>query len=545
MSAAERAELSRVKPKTVPQIALTAGDGGDLPAAVPLVEDHGADDTPAAVPGTSPETAPATPPAGPGTEHPEHKPVLSDEVEETHRRLRPEIGPRGESLNTDSSAALEAAIEKGQKDTAQQAAEAEAKALKDRAAVDKETAEKKTKGEKPATPTAEPAPAAAPAVPAEGTVAAPVEEEISDEELMQFLKPKAQQKILRRMRELKDVKEKLAAEEKKNKELAEKALAPEGDPKAKEELENLRTEAARLRRHLELESDPEITTKFDEPVAKAEATIADLLKNNNLSEHSLKTVQQAGGFAAFSHSDAKIPMVIDGETQEMPASAVAKIWEESLKLDDRALLQAKLGEIATTREAKKAFIAAEKAKAKEYFTKKAETAKKEQETVASASQKIKDDYDAWAAKTVKEDWLQDKPLPDHPTEEDKKTIAEYNQYTKEMRDMITGVDRIKSVKDFQEIVLSAAQFHHVRRDTGAEIRALKKQLADKDAELETLRSGLSTTGRKGSIRTAAAKPKEETKPKTSDPRMVDSVKALEDAMEAADRARTAGAEETE
>ena len=516
----EAAEIFRGKPKgPAPQIIITPPVGSDA-----LAEDHSPDDAPASVSGTSAAVpAPAKPtPAPAGVEIPEHKPELREEVTETRQRLRPEQGPDGKALF--GGEALEAAIDAGEK------AEAEKAAADAKAKLAKEAAEEAAAGTKPEVD--KPEAVAVDAV--KPTVAVPVDAEASDEALIEGLKPNSQRKIRLRMAKLREVETKLADAEKKIHELSEKALAPEGDPKAKEELETLRATTARLTRLYELEKDPEIAEKFDKPSEDAELAIADLLKNHGIGEPTLNLVKEMGGFAAFSRSTKTFSVTVDGETRDMTAQEMADNWTKRMGVGDTALLQDKLNTQTHAREGKKAFVETETKKAREFY------AKQEADKQAFVK-KVTDEYDAWAVKAVAIDALKEVPVPADATEPEKKEILRQNEYRKQIREIPGSIKNFKTVADLQQLVSESMQFHIGRIDLvklRAELEAAKELLAERDAELAKVREGLSTTGKSGSIRPGAGGPPREKEPKKVDPRTVNSADALDEAIE---KAQGAGA----
>ena len=526
-SDAEATEILRGKPKgSVPQITVPPA-GADA-----LAEDRSPDDAPASASGAPAAVPapgkPAIPPAGAGSEVPEHKPELHDEVTETLHRLRPEQGPDGKALF--GGDALEAAIDAGEKAEAEKAvADIKAKIAKEAAEkasdAKPESSEGKPDADKPAVDVAKPA------------VAVPVDTEASDEALIEGLKPNSQRKIRLRMAKLREVETKLADAEKKIHELSEKTLAPGGDPKAAEELETLRATAARLTRIHELESDPEIKEKFDKPAEEAELAIIDLLKNHNIGEPTLNLVKEMGGFAAFSKSTKKFSVTVDGEERDMTAAEMAKNWTERMGVGDTALLQDKLNAQTHAREGKKAFVETETKKAREYYTK--------QETDRQAFiKKVKDEYDAWAAKAIAVDNLKEQPVPENATEPEKKEILRQNEYRKQIRAIPASIQNFKTVADLQQLVSESMQFHIGRIDLvnlRAQLEVAKELIAERDAELVKVREGMSTTGKTGSIRPSAGGPPREPEAKKVDPRTVNSADALEAAIEKGQREADANA----
>jgi hypothetical protein len=524
----EAAEILRGKVRSpAPQI-IAPASGSDA-----LSEDRSPDDAPAmtGVPAAPPPDKPTIPPADAGKKPaeatPTPEPEVHEEVTESRRRLRPEQGPDGKALF--GGDALEAAIDAGEKAEAEKAA-ADIKAKLEKEAADKKASDEATAagGRKPDADKPDADTAAAAAKPA---VAVPVDTEASDEALIEGLKPNSQRKIRLRMAKLREVETKLADAEKKIQELSEKTLAPEGDPKAKEELETLRATAARLTRLHELEADPEIKEKFDKPADEAELAIIDLLKNHGIGEPTLNLVKEIGGFAAFSKSTKKFSVTVDGEDRDMTAAEMAKNWTERMGVGDTALLQDKLNTQTHAREGKKAFVEAETKKAREYYTK--QDADKQ-----AFIKKVNDDYDAWAAKAVAIDSLKDKPIPADASEAEKKELTRQNEYRKQIREIPGSIKKFKTLADLQQMVSESMQFHIVRIDLvtlRAELEAAKELLADRDAELVKVREGLSTTGKSGSIRPGAGGPPREKEAKKVDPRTVNSADALEAAIEKGQR----------
>ena len=253
------------------------------------------------------------------------------------------------------------------------------------------------------------------------TEATPVEEpEASEEELLQFLKPKAARRFRKILARTKELEAKDTENAAKIKELSEKASAPQGDPKATEELNKLREEVTKFRRQYEIDSDPEVRTRFDAPVEQAETDITSVLKNYGFRDETFKAIKDEGGFAAFSRSKNKLTL---GDGREVTCAELTREWLQGMTPGDSTYVTAKMAHQFESIDAKKRFVAEEKASAAEHFKKIASDRANQGTQALESAKKAQDQYKAWSDGIKKSKEFQDHDVPDSATPAEKEKAA--------------------------------------------------------------------------------------------------------------------------
>lgn len=318
------------------------------------------------------------------------------------------------------------------------------------------------------------------------------------------------------------------AEDKKNKEavakiqaeLAEARKAPQTAANAEEvakikaDLEAAKTEATRLRRRYDWDNDTEAKAKYREPIAVAEKAVEEALRKNKFGDAILNAIKEAGGFAAFSRSQATYPIeVIDPDTNEKKvvnytAAELARSWVARLPIADAELIRQSVGRQELLQNEEKAAIAKAQEEAKGYYENQTKAQREAQAANEATLKKHAEEYSAWRAKTEGEtEWLKDRPVPENATPDQAKQIEEFNLAQKELRE---GLEKHPT---------NALEYGQLKLDA-AESRHLKRTMAEKDAEIERLTAELKrksaaqkTTGKGGSLLVKDGhKPDEEKKP---------------------------------
>lgn len=273
---------------------------------------------------------------------------------------------------------------------------------------------------------------------------------------------------------------------------------PEELQKLKTEHETAQGELMRLRRLHEIEKDPEFTTKYREPVKHAEKVIEDTLKKYNFSDGTLKAIANEGGFGAFSASNKTFTVQeADPENPDQTrpvvrtAAELARTWLASLPVQDSEAIRATIGKQALLRSEETAAIQKAQEEAKGYFENQTKAQREASEKAQQAQQQTMKEYSEWLKQAEEgTEFLKDRPVPESATEEQKAQIADYNEFSKQLRDRLRKDPT--NAKEYGELKLEAAEAHHLRRTLGekdAEIAALKEQLTKTKGAMRTTPKG--------------------------------------------------------
>lgn len=271
--------------------------------------------------------------------------------------------------------------------------------------------------------------------------------------------------------------------------------------KLREEHQKLQDEATRLRRRYDWDNDTETKAKYREPIAAADKSIEEALKKNGYGDATLKAIKDAGGFGAFSRSQATYPIeVADAEAEggkkivHYRASDLARSFLSRMDVADAELVRQSLGRQELLQSEEKAAIQKAQDDAKNFYEGQTKAQREAQTANDAAIKKHADEYATWSAKTEQEtEWLKDRPVPDNASDEQKAQIEEYNKTQKELREGLKV--HPKTALEYGQMKLEAAESRH-----------LKRTMAEKDAEIERLTAELKrksaaqkTTGKGGSL----------------------------------------------
>jgi len=304
----------------------------------------------------------------------------------------------------------------------------------------------------------------------------------------------------------------LAEKEAIIKELQTKTATSQGSEeltKMKDELENTRKDLLRYRRRYDLDSDPEVKSKFEEPVIQAEGTIKEVLNKYQLGEPTLNEIEKAGGFSEFSKSG-KIYTIKEADANgdivsvQKTASDLVKAWLNAMPVGDAEEIRSAMTRQSMTRAEKKRFFEKETAEADKYFKGQEEQRTKFQQEQESNLEKTRKEYGDWAENQIKsKDWLKDKEIPSGATQDQKKQIDEQNEFTKQLRTMIKNPPT-NSADKVKEILLGGVEAHHLRKENGAQAAKIKAL----EAELSKFKNGTRTTPKEGSLLSSSRKNEE-------------------------------------
>lgn len=271
--------------------------------------------------------------------------------------------------------------------------------------------------------------------------------------------------------------------------------------KLRDEHKALQDEATRLRRRYDWDNDTEAKAKYREPIAAADKAIEDAFKKNGFGEPTLKAIKEAGGFAAFSRSQATYPIeVVDAEAEggkkivNYTAAELARAWLTRMPIADAELVRQSVGRQEMLQNEEKSAIAKAQDDAKNYYEGQTKAQREATDRQAAETKRHADEYSAWQTKTESEtDWLKDRPIPDDATPEVRSQIEEYNKTQTELRDGLKK--HPTNALEYGKLKLDAARSRH-----------LERTMADKDAEIERLTAELKkksaaqkTTGKGGSL----------------------------------------------
>lgn len=295
------------------------------------------------------------------------------------------------------------------------------------------------------------------------------------------------------------------------------AVAPEEVTKLREEAANAAKEAARYRRMVEVEKDPEIIAKYDEPTKQMDESIKGILKQYNLGEFTLKAVEAEGGFGAFSRSGRVFPVTVrdpDNEngtiTVKKTAAELSREWLNAMAVADAEAVKAALGKQQLLQSEKAAAKQTMAAEASQFYENQTKAQREAQAAAQSAQEKAGKDYDEWVKKTESEaDFLKDKAVPEGASEAERNAVAEYNEFNKQLRASLKR--HPTNAAEYGQLKLEAAEAHHMRRvmgDKDAEIAALKEQLS-------RAKGAMRTTSKGGSLLKGDGKPEKQAN--TGDP----------------------------
>ena len=324
--------------------------------------------------------------------------------------------------------------------------------------------------------------------------AAEEEQPVTDAEIEQAINdPKISKRHQKRMQflanEAKTAKEKLAA--------AEAKPATDANEAKVKELENAKKEAdqelIRYRRRYSLESEPELK-KFDEIAVKAEDAINSRLKENGISDATLKLIKDMGGFEGFSRSTKTFQINTADGAQTVTAAQLAKQWLNDMNVADAEHIRAKLAERINASDSKKRRAEELSADAEGWFKGQQEAYEKQ----VADSQRIAIDYRNSYEKKIDE-WvssqpgLKDKVVPANATADERKEIEDYNKHNSGVKALVKAAVAPTSVEDHVAIVRQAAE----ALITGRDLKAAQKEIASLKQQLEKVQKGVSTTQKSG------------------------------------------------
>lgn len=301
------------------------------------------------------------------------------------------------------------------------------------------------------------------------------------------------------------------------------------DPKTDEAIKKQLDELSMYRRRYELDTDPEVKTKFEGRVEAAEQSIVDVLKKRGAGEALLKTIKEEGGWSGFASSNRQITLPDgDGGTKQVPAAEVADAILQGFPLGERKAVEAAMMEQAQTKRERERFFKEEQSKANDYFKQREEEAKKGSVAQQQQVEEAKKVIDNYQKALLESEWLKDKEIPANATPAQKAEAEEFNKYNGQLKSLVSSALNVRDLNGMLGLVQDSVLYYNERRTTAMlkrENEQLKKELASKGDELTKFKKASGSVPRGGSIAVAP----------TSDDRTPKKARTLEEAFQALER----------
>jgi len=364
------------------------------------------------------------------------------------------------------------------------------------------------------------------------------EKPVTDEEIQQTINdPGISKRHQKRMVHLANRAKEL---ERKLSEVEAKPQSDANDAKIKELEQRAATadsELTRYRHRYALEQEPELK-QFEERAVQAEASIHGKLKEAGLSDGTIKLIQDAGGFDAFSRSTRQFVVKErdeDGNDVDVPitAASLAKKWLNDMNVGDSEYIRSKMKEKFEAFDSKKRKAEELSSQSEQWF----KDQQASQQRLIEDQQKLAEGYRSGYEREIT-DWekqqepLKDKQISPTATESERNGIEAYNNHNAGVRAMLKMAVAPTSLSDHVAVVKEAASALLLRRDN----TALKKQLVEATEKLERLQKATTTTGKAGGSSLARGPAKGPDK-SASGQLAVSATASLQEAME---RLRTGG-----
>jgi len=321
----------------------------------------------------------------------------------------------------------------------------------------------------------------------------------SEEEDLHYYKPDTAKRIkffISETKRLTSEKEAVTKELEEAKKAPKTAVNVEEVTKLREEYQKTHDELTKFRRRYEVDNDPEFQAKYNEPVAAVEKNIENIFRKYKLDDATMKVIKDEGGFASFSSSRKTYPVQEPDQdnpgefkTVHKTASQLFNGWVNGGSMDvvDAENIKASLGKQQLIKSEAQAAMQKAQDDAKVHFENMSAEKQKAQDELDASNKVIADGYKQWQKEIeTNTEWLKQKPIPETASEEEKKALAEENEFSKQLRD---GLDKHpKDAKDYAKLQFDAAEGNHLRRT-----------MAQRDAQIERLTAALAK--QKGAMKT--------------------------------------------
>lgn len=272
------------------------------------------------------------------------------------------------------------------------------------------------------------------------------------------------------------------------------------DPVTEEAVKKQIEELGMFKRRYQLESDPEVKTKFDSRVESAEASITDTLKRRGLADSWITAIKEEGGWNKFADSS-RVFSLAEGKTAT--AQEIAEMVLQNLPLGERKNVEAAMMEQVQTKREKDRFFKEEQEKATEFFKKQDEEVKKQQQSYQASVQELAGKVQVFEKQVLEtNDWMKEKEVPGDATAEQKLSIQEDNKYAKQLQGLLKKTLASRDVNESLEVIYDSMRYYNELRNN-AKMRAenvrLAQQLAAKQAEIDRYKTGGRTVTKPGSL----------------------------------------------
>lgn len=296
------------------------------------------------------------------------------------------------------------------------------------------------------------------------------------------------------------------------------------DPKTEEEIKQQLDELVQYRRRYALETDPQVSAKFDGRIKGADEVIYNTLTKAGAGDELLNLIKEEGGWTKFSDSGKIIPLK-GGDKQT--AAELAQTILNQLSYSSRRAIDAAMIDQMHAKQEKERFFNEETSKAKQYFEQQ-ELQRKQQQEAQEKNVKEGREYIANFEKELRSsEFMQEKTVPGNATPEQRAAIEEHNQWAKQTNAELVKYSNSKTLPEIMAVVKDAVLYHNERRQHAIAL-AKVKQL---EAQLLAVKNAGRTT-KAGSIAAGSTTPP---------PRQAPKVLTLDERVEAMERGETVDA----
>ena len=276
------------------------------------------------------------------------------------------------------------------------------------------------------------------------------------------------------------------------------------DPATSEAVKTQLDELRMFKRKYELDSDPELKTRFDSRVEYAEKGITEILAARQASPALLKLISNEGGWTKFSSSTSPVSVRgADGNSTTITATEAAENILSALPMVDRKRLESAMMEQIQIERDKKRFIEDETKRANEFFSEREEQSKKQTEVQKKSIEdagRLIEEFKTTAI--AQRDWLKQEDIPASATQDQKSEIEDSNAYKKQLAALLKKNLEVRDVPSMLGVVEDSVAYYAERRKTARltdEVSRLKNEVESSRKALDKFKSASKTTVRSGSI----------------------------------------------
>lgn len=301
--------------------------------------------------------------------------------------------------------------------------------------------------------------------------------------------PRFKKRMERIKKKLEEQQEQLKREyEARLAEMEAKAKAQPEQPAGPAPTDEERKELLMLRRKYQLDSDPDIKQRYDEPLKANHDKVKSILAKNGMPEESIAYIEKMGGFDRFAEQmPEKAKEVLDAVQK---ASAI-----------DASILQSKIAESITLRESKQRELEKAAAEADKYFKENQDKTQNEvaklTETYVKQGEQNMHRLREHAKQTMERSTLlADVAIADDMAEGEREKAQRINQRRALIRSKVEQAINVKTPEDAAEVAVAAAMSFELKE----QLKEANAALAKARAELARLRKA-GQTAPKGNLNT--------------------------------------------